>query len=61
METKKVHTSGPLPEIRKKFPAFVLAPQCAQGENWSDPELNEIGPPLQLALDVLARRKRLFH
>ncbi len=39
---------------QEKFPAFVLAPQCAQRENWSDPELNEIAPPLQLALDVLA-------
>jgi predicted peptidase len=39
---------------QEKFPAFVLAPQCAQGENWSDPELNEIGAPLQLALEVLA-------
>jgi len=36
------------------LPSFVLAPQCPQGENWSDPELNEIGAPLQLALDVLA-------
>jgi predicted peptidase len=39
---------------QEKFPAFVLAPQCPQGENWSDPELNEIGAPLQLALDILA-------
>jgi predicted peptidase len=39
---------------QEKFPAFVLAPQCTQGENWSDPELNEIGAPLQLALDILA-------
>ncbi len=42
------------PENQALVPAFVLAPQCAQGENWSDPELNEIGAPLQLTLDVLA-------
>jgi predicted peptidase len=27
-------------ENQTAFPAFVLAPQCAAGENWSDPELN---------------------
>ena len=42
------------PENQAILPAFVLAPQCATGENWSDPELNEIGARLQLALDVLA-------
>ena len=42
------------PENQATFPAFVLAPQCAQGENWSDPELNEIDAPLQMALDILA-------
>ncbi|MDP9339366.1 MAG: alpha/beta fold hydrolase [Acidobacteriota bacterium] len=41
-------------ENQAAFPAFVLAPQCALGENWSDPELNEISAPLQLALDILA-------
>jgi predicted peptidase len=43
-----------LPENQSTFPAFVLAPQCPQGENWSDPELNEIRAPLQSALDILA-------
>jgi predicted peptidase len=42
------------PENQAALPAFVLAPQCAPGENWSDPELNEVGAPLQLALDILA-------
>jgi predicted peptidase len=42
------------PENQALLPAFVLAPQCAQGENWSEPELNEIGAPLQLVLDTLA-------
>jgi predicted peptidase len=42
------------PENQAVFPAFVLAPQCGKRENWSDPELNEINPPLQLTLDILA-------
>ena len=32
----------------------MLAPQCPQGENWSDPELNQVAAPLQSALDILA-------
>jgi len=39
---------------QSQFPALVLAPQCPENENWSDPELNEIGVPLQAALDILA-------
>lgn len=46
------------PGNQAEFPAFVLAPQCAHGENWSDPELNEIGGPLQRALDILALVKK---
>jgi predicted peptidase len=48
------------PENQAKFPAFVLAPQCAQGENWSDPDFNEITPPLQRALDILAQVQKDF-
>ena len=47
---------------QEKFPAFVLAPQCAQRENWSDPELNEIGRSLTVGFGHPgARRKGLFH
>lgn len=42
------------PENQATLPAFVLAPQCAQGENWSDPDLNEIGAPLQRVMAILA-------
>jgi predicted peptidase len=42
-------------EVQPKFPAFVLAPQCTVGENWSDPELNQPTDSLQLALEILAR------
>jgi predicted peptidase len=41
------------PENQSRFPVFVLAPQCPQNENWSDPELNELAAPLQSALDIL--------
>src|SRR5271154_5956051 len=43
-----------LPANQAKFPAFVLAPQCSIGDNWGDPELNEINPRMQMALDILA-------
>ena len=43
-----------MPENQSAFPVFVLAPQCAQEENWSEPDLNEVGAPLQSALDILA-------
>jgi predicted peptidase len=36
------------------LPAFVLAPQCPQNENWSNPELNEVSGPLQLAMEIFA-------
>jgi predicted peptidase len=42
------------PENQAAFPAFVLAPQCPQNENWSDPELNQVAAPLQSALNILA-------
>lgn len=41
-------------ENQAQFPAFVLAPQCAGNENWSDPEINEVNPQMQMALDILA-------
>jgi predicted peptidase len=43
------------PGNQARFPVFVLAPQCAQGQNWSDPEFNEIGEPLQRAMAILAQ------
>ena len=43
-----------LPASQAQFPAFVLAPQCSIGDNWGDPDLNEINPRMQMALDILA-------
>jgi predicted peptidase len=43
-----------LPANQAQFPAFVLAPQCPTDENWGDPDMNEINPPLQMALNILA-------
>lgn len=42
------------PENQARMPAFVLAPQCPDREYWSEPELNQITPQLQMALDILA-------
>jgi predicted peptidase len=42
------------PDHQATFPAFVLAPQCPERENWSSPEFNEVGVPLQSALEILA-------
>jgi predicted peptidase len=41
-------------ENQAQFPAFVLAPQCPSEDNWGDPDMNEINPQLQMALDILA-------
>ena len=48
------------PENQKQLPAFVLAPQCPDDRYWSDPELNEISPQLQMALDILASVQKEF-
>ena len=42
------------PANQPTFPAFVLAPQCPQNENWSNPELNEVAGPLQSAMEIFA-------
>ncbi len=46
-----VWTTG---ENQARLPAFVLAPQCAKNENWSDPDLNQVNAGLQMAVDILA-------
>src|ERR1700687_2036352 len=48
------------PEIQLKFPAFVLAPQCPIGENWSDPDLNEPSKALELSLQILTGIQKEF-
>jgi predicted peptidase len=47
-------------DVQAKFPTFVLAPQCPTGENWADPELNQPGKALELALAILARVEKQF-
>ena len=42
-----------LPANQAQFPAFVLAPQCPVGSNWGDPDMNEINPKMQMALQIL--------
>jgi predicted peptidase len=48
------------PANQTQFPAFVLAPQCAEDRFWSDPDSNEISLQLQMALDVLAGVQKEF-
>ena len=36
------------------FPAFVLAAQCPQNENWGNPELNDVSGALQSAMEIFA-------
>src|SRR5271168_2951892 len=43
-----------LPANQAQFPAFVLAPQCSIQDNWGDPDLNDVNPQMQMALDILA-------
>jgi predicted peptidase len=47
-------------EVQSKFPAFVLAPQCPEGENCPDPELHQPTTALQLALEILASVEKQF-
>lgn len=46
--------SWTLPANQAQFPAFVLAPQCSIDANWGDPDLNDVNPQMQMALDILA-------
>jgi predicted peptidase len=43
-----------LPANQAQFPAFVLAPQCSIKDNWGDPDMNDVNPRMQMALDILA-------
>ncbi len=48
------------PANQAQLPAFVLAPQCPEDRFWSEPEMNEISPQLQMALDILASVQKEF-
>jgi predicted peptidase len=48
------------PANQAQLPAFILAPQCPEDRYWSEPETNEISPPLQMALDILAGVQKEF-
>ena len=45
---------------QSQFPAFVLAPQCPEDHFWSEPELNEVSPELQMAVDILGVVEKEF-
>jgi predicted peptidase len=48
------------PANQAQISAFVLAPQCPEDRFWSEPEMNEISPQLQMALDILAAVQKEF-
>jgi len=48
------------PANQAQLPALVLAPQCPEDRFWSEPEMNEISPQLQMALDILASVQKEF-
>jgi predicted peptidase len=46
--------------VQSAFPVFLLVPQCAAKENWAEPELNEPGKSLQLAIELLKKIQTEF-
>jgi predicted peptidase len=42
-------------EVQLSFPVFLFVPQCPVGQNWADPELNQPGLYLQMAMEALAK------
>jgi len=46
--------------VQVKLPVFVLVPQCPSGESWSEPEFNQPGQALQLAMGALAKVQKEF-
>ena len=49
------------PEAQKKYPAFVLAPQCPDGEMWTTVDKVTSTGQLKLALEVLASVEKEFN
>src|SRR6266481_3584251 len=48
------------PANQAQLPALVLAPQCPEDRFWSEPEMNEISPQLQMALHFVAPDAKQF-
>ena len=46
--------------VQREFPVFVMAPQCPSDEVWAEPELNQPGPALKLAMEALAKVQKEF-
>lgn len=47
-------------DVQATFPVFLLVPQCASGENWAEPELNQPGKSLQLTMEFLGKLQAEF-
>jgi predicted peptidase len=48
------------PNNQAVLPAFVLAPQCPQNENWGNPELNDVSGALQSAMELFAQVQKEY-
>ncbi len=48
------------PQNQANFPAFVFAPQCPMDDNWADPEVNQPGKALLLAIEALDALQKEF-
>jgi predicted peptidase len=48
------------PQNQANFPALVFAPQCPMDDNWADPELNQPGKALVLAIEALDALQKEF-
>jgi len=46
--------------VQADFPVFLMVPQCASGENWAEPELNQPSKSLQLTMEALAKVRKDF-
>ena len=47
-------------DIQRKFPMFVMAPQCPSGQNWAEPEFNQPSKWLTMAMEALAKVQKQF-
>jgi predicted peptidase len=47
-------------DVQRKLPMFVMVPQCPSGQNWAEPEFNQPGKWLTMAVEALAKVEKQF-
>ncbi len=47
-------------DVQRKFPMFVMVPQCPSGQNWAEPEFNQPSKWLTMAVEALAKVEKQF-